>query len=95
MEGITTRNPGSVRENHFAALAVINRAAGEVTADRYADDDRRFEVSRGAPTHVTQFVAELHHSGPDVIEELNFGHGLQPAHSHADGAADDVGFGER
>ena len=37
----------------------------------------------------------MHHGGPDVIEELDFGDGLQSAHGHADGAADDGGFGER
>ena len=42
-----------------------------------------------------EFVANLHHGGPDVVEELNFGDGLQAADGHADGAADDAGFGER
>ncbi len=35
------------------------------------------------------------HGGPDVIEELNFGDGLEAADGHPDGAADDGGFGER
>ncbi len=42
-----------------------------------------------------QLVANLHHSGPDVIEELNFGHRLEAARRHADGASNDGGFGER
>src|ERR1700683_4955935 len=85
----------NVSEDDFAALAMVNRAAGEVTADRYTDDDRRFEVSRRAPTQGGEFVADLHVSGPNVIEELNFGHGLQTAQSHTDGAADNVSLGER
>ena len=86
---------GDMRENNFAALAVINRAAGEVAANRHAHDDGSFEMSRRAPTHGGEFVAELHVSRPNVIEELNFRHGLQTAQSHADGAADDVSLGER
>ena len=49
----------------------------------------------GAPAHDGHLVAELHHGGPDVIEELNFGHGLEAARGHADGAADDVRFRQR
>ena len=33
--------------------------------------------------------------GPDVVEELNLDHGLQPAGRQPDGPADDVRFGER
>src|ERR1700683_1567385 len=84
-----------VSEDDFAALAMVNRAAGEVTADRYAHDDGSLEMSRRAPTHSGELVADLHVSRPNVIEELNFGHGLQTAQSHADGAANDVSFGER
>ena len=35
------------------------------------------------------------HGGPDVVEELDFDDRLHAADGHADGAADDVGFGER
>jgi ParB-like chromosome segregation protein Spo0J len=37
----------------------------------------------------------LVHGGPDVVEELNFDDGLHAARGVADGAADDVGLGER
>ena len=53
------------------------------------------ETAVGAPAHDAEFVANLHHGRPDVVEELDFGDGLQSARGHADGAADDVGFGER
>jgi hypothetical protein len=42
-----------------------------------------------------QFIAKLHHGRPDVIEELDLRHGLHAARGHADGAADDIGFGQR
>src|SRR3984893_3792048 len=35
----------AVRENRFAALAVIHAAAGEVATDRHAKHDRRFECA--------------------------------------------------
>ena len=35
------------------------------------------------------------HGGPDVIEELNLDDRLETAGRHAEGAADDVGFGQR
>jgi hypothetical protein len=35
------------------------------------------------------------HGGPNVVEELNFYDGLDAARCHANGAADDVGFGQR
>ncbi len=34
------------------------------------------------------------HGGPDVVEELDLDDGLEAALRHAEGAADDVGFGE-
>ena len=42
-----------------------------------------------------QLVADLVHGGPDVVEELDFDHRLHAAHGIADGAADDVGLGQR
>ena len=73
-----------MREGHFAALAVINRAAGEVAADRNANHDGRFEMSGGAPANRGHLIAQLHHGRPDVIEELNFGNRFQAANGHAD-----------
>ena len=71
------------------------RAAVQVAADRHADHRGAGEAAVGAPAQGGQFVANLHHGRPDVIEELNLGHRLQPARGHADGAAHDGGFGQR
>src|SRR5882724_1736431 len=67
---------GTVREDRFAALAVIDAAAGEVAADGHAKYHRRFESAVRTPAHHAELVANLHHGGPDVVEELNFGNGL-------------------
>src|SRR5580704_16160378 len=67
---------GAMRKDRFAALAVIDAAAREVAADRNANDGGCFEVSVGTPARDAEFVAKLHHRGPDVVEELNFGDGL-------------------
>ena len=85
---------GAVREDRLAALAVIDGAARKITADGYAKDHGAFELSVGAPAHDAEFIADLHHGGPDVVEELNFGDGLHAARGHADGAADNAGFRE-
>src|ERR1700683_1707578 len=84
-----------MRKNYFAALAVINGPAGKVSSDRHTHDCRTLETVAGAPTDHGKLVAKLHHRRPDVVEELNFNYGLEPARGHADRAADDVGFGER
>ena len=49
----------------------------------------------GAPADQRQLVAKLMHRGPDVVEELDLDDRLQAARGHADGAADDVGLGQR
>ena len=49
----------------------------------------------GAPAQRGQFVANLHHRRPNVIEELDLRHGLQAAHRHANGAAHNARFGDR
>ena len=82
----------AMRENRFAALAVIHRAAGKIAADGHAQHGGRLEHAVRTPAHDAQLVANLHHGGPDVVEELNFGDGLEAARGHADGAADDAGF---
>src|SRR6266481_4136916 len=83
-----------MRENRFAALAVIDRAAGEVAGDGYAQDDGAFEFAVGAPAHDAEFIADLHHGGPDVVEELNFGDGFHASGGHADCPAHDACFSE-
>ena len=87
--------PRNVREDHFAALAVINPAARQVSADRHAHHRRAFEMSRRTPAQVRQLVAQLHHRRPDVIEELNLRDRLQPAHRHSQRAPHDARLGNR
>src|SRR5271154_1505976 len=48
---------GNMGKYDFAALAVVNRAAGQVAADGYADNHRRFEIAAGAPTNGGQLIA--------------------------------------
>ncbi len=85
----------AMREDAFARLAVVRTAALEIAADRHAHDHRtRIVVARAIAQH-RHLVADLHHRGPDVIEELDLDNRLQPADGHADGAADDRGFGDR
>ena len=76
-------------------LRVIDRAAGQIAADGHANHGRRSPCAVGAPAHQRQFIANLVHGRPDVVEELNLDHRLHAAHRIADGAADDVGFGQR
>src|SRR5258708_5144285 len=56
---------------------------------------RRVETAGAARAGDSELVRNRHHSRPDVIEKLNFHDGLDAAQGHADGAADDVGFGQR
>ncbi len=95
-DGITTRSPGICVKIDFAALAVIDRAA--------AADIRRSatRITMGAlnpllerQRSVASSSRNLHHGRPDVIEELNFDHRLQPARSQSGRASDDGRFGER
>src|SRR5712664_2384811 len=86
---------GAMREDGFAALAVVNAAAGEVAADGYAQHRGRFEIAVGAPAQDTELVANLHHGRPDVVKELDLRHRLEAASGHADGAADNAGLRER
>src|SRR5580765_875177 len=84
-----------MRTDALARLAVIRSAAAPVPADRHADDHRaRRRVPRAVSQH-RHLVADLHHRGPDVIEELDLDDGLELAGGHPDAAADDRGFGER
>ena len=88
-------DPGAVREDALARLAVVRRAAAQIAADGGANDDRaRERVVRSIPDH-RQLVANLHHRRPDVVEELDLDDRLQSARGHADGAADDVRLRER
>ena len=82
-------------EYALSALRVINGAAGKVSANRHPNHAGRGKSIVRAPADQRQFVAQLHHGRPDVIEELNLDHRLQPARSHAGGAAHDVGLRNR
>ena len=85
----------NVGENHFAALAMIDSPAGKISADGDPHHDRRLEITSGAPANGGQFVAQLHHGRPDVIEELNFGDWFQSAGGHADRASDNIRLRQR
>ena len=87
--------PGDVREDALAALRVIDGAAGEVSADGDANHDGAGESVVRAPADHAEFVANLHHRRPDVVEELNLDDRLQAARGHARGAAYDGGLGQR
>src|SRR6202000_1421192 len=69
--------------------------AGEISADGHADYCRAGEVSIGAPANHGQLIANLVIRRPDVIKELDFHYRRQAACSHADGAANNVGFRQR
>ena len=84
-----------VGEDRFARLAVIDRAPRQVAANRHADDHRTGESVVRPPAQHGQLIADLHHRRPDVVEELNFHHRLQPADGHADGAAHNAGLRQR
>ena len=84
-----------VGKDRFARLAVIDGASRQVSANGHADDHRAGEGVVRAPAQLGQFIANLHHGRPDVVEELNFHHRLQPARGHADGAAHDAGLRQR
>src|SRR5208283_480646 len=85
---------GAMGKDGFAALAVIDGAPGEVATNGHANDHGALESAVRAPAKNAELIANLHHGGPDVIEELNFGDGFQTASGHADCAANDSSFGQ-
>src|SRR5512146_2179993 len=82
-------------EDALTALRVIDGPAGEIPADGHSYHSRRREVAIGAPAHQRQFVAELLHRGPDVVEELDLNHWLEPTSGHTHCAAHDIRFRQR
>ena len=94
-EGKTTRRPGMCVKMLSPRLRVVDGAAGEIAADGRANDGGRGPGAVRAPAHQGQFIANLVHGRPDVIEELNLDHRLDAAQSVAHGPAYDVRFGER
>ncbi len=87
-----TRHAG---EDGRPGLGVIDRAALQVAAVGDPDDDRRGEGIVRPPPHERQLVPQLHVGGPDVVEELDLDHRLDPACGQADGPADDIRFRQR
>src|ERR1039458_4673415 len=68
---------GDVRKDTLAALRMVDGAAGQVSADRDANHDGAGESVVRAPADDAELVANLHHRGPDVVEELNLDDWLQ------------------
>ena len=83
-----------VSEQRRRRLGVVHSPL-DIAAVGGANDDRRGPLAGRPVAHGGQFVANLHERGPDVVDELNLGHGLETAGRHPDRAADDVCFGER
>src|SRR6266498_2395841 len=82
-------------KQHFAALAMTDRATFQITADRHPNHHRALERIVRAPANQWHLVAKLMICRPDVIKELNLGNRLQPAHRKPHRLADDVRFGKR
>ena len=85
-------NPWRVGKDALAALRVVDRTAGQISADGDPYHHRRRVAAIGAPAQQAELIAQLMHRRPDVVEELHLDHWLESARGHADGAADDVGF---
>ena len=74
-------------KRRFAALAVINGAAVQVSADRHANHHRAGECVIGTPANGCQFIAKLHHRRPDIVEELNLGNRFEATDGKTNRAA--------
>src|SRR5581483_12180165 len=86
---------GNVREDGLAALAVPDRAAGEVAADGDAQHDGALPLAVRAPADRGRLALDLLHGGPDVVEELDLRTRAQPPYRLADGSPDDVRLRQR
>src|SRR5205814_9140223 len=82
-------------KNAFSALRVVDGAAGQVSANGDANHHRRRKAIIGAPAHEGKLIAELHHGGPDVVEELNFDDRLGAANRSSDSGPHNGGFRQR
>src|ERR1700730_17470112 len=74
---------------------MVDSAAGQVSADCDPNHDWTREAVVGAPADHAEFVANLHHRGPDVVEELDFDDWLEAAGRHARRAPYTRCLGER
>src|SRR5436190_2789023 len=86
--------PRDMRESHFAALTVVHRTAVQIPANRYANHNRAGKPVIRSPADIRQFVSNLHHGRPDVIEELDFRYGLQASRCHTRSAPDNGSFSD-
>src|ERR1700680_874429 len=84
-----------MRKDDLTGLAVVRSSARKITADCRANHCRRLEMAARAPAGHNHFVPNLHHRGPDVIEELHYSDRLHDAHSHANRAAGKGGLRQR
>ena len=82
-------------ENALAALGVVDGAARQVSANRNPNYTGSRESIVGTPANQRKLVAQLHHRRPDVVEELNLNHRLQPARRHSGRSTHDRCLGKR
>src|SRR5438034_2455520 len=82
-------------ENALAALGVVDGAARQVSANRNPNYTGSRESIIGTPANQRKLVAQLHHRRPDVVEELNLNHRLQPARRHSGRSTHDRCLGKR
>src|SRR5216117_2322555 len=61
----------------------------------HADDHRHVEAALRARAVARDVVLDLVETLEGEAGELDLAHGLEPVQRHADGGADDAGFGER
>jgi hypothetical protein len=78
----------------LTGLGVIGPASLQVSTVGNAHDDGRRERAIRAVPHHGQLVADLHHRGPDIVEELDLDDGLHAPGGHSDGPTHDIGLGQ-
>ena len=84
-----------MREDRFTGLRVVDGPTLQVTAVRGADHHRSRERAVRPVAHGRELVPDLHHRGPDVVEELDLDDGPQAAQRKPDPPPDDVRLRER
>src|SRR5690606_12625197 len=77
----------------FDALRMICSTM-DIAADWDPQHCRAAEVTPGAIMHHRQFIANLHHRGPDIVTKLDSGGRVQAPPSHANGNACDSTYGK-
>ena len=89
------RKAGDVGEDGLTGLGVPDGPAAHVAADRHPQHHRAGERAVGAPPDGGRLALDLVHGRPDVVEELDLGHGPQAPQPLPYRPADNVGLGER